>query len=42
MFNKSGLDRVILILFIEGIGTGVFNPSTLALWSSLYIALINY
>ena len=39
--NGLGLDIVISILFIEGIGTGVFNASTLALRSSLYITLIN-
>ena len=31
IFNGLGLDIVILILFIEGIGTGVFNASTLVL-----------
>ena len=31
IFNKLGLDIVILILFIEGVGTRVSNISTLAL-----------
>jgi hypothetical protein len=31
IFNKLGLNIVILILFIEGIGIRVFNISTLAL-----------
>jgi hypothetical protein len=42
VFNRLGLNIVILILFIEGVGTKVFNASSLALWSSLYITLINY
>ena len=29
MFNGLGLDIVILILFIEGVDTRVFNTSTL-------------
>ena len=41
-FNKLSLDMVILILSIKGVGTKVFNISTLTLWSSLYITLINY
>ena len=40
-FNRSGLNMVILILSIEGVGTKVFNTSSLVLWSSLYITLIN-
>ena len=40
-FNGLDLNIVILILSIEGIGTRVSNTSSLALWSSLYIALIN-
>ena len=31
VFNRLGLDIVILILSIEGVGTGVFNISTLVL-----------
>jgi hypothetical protein len=31
VFNKPGLDTVISILFIEGVGTRVSNTSTLAL-----------
>jgi hypothetical protein len=31
VFNRPGLDTVILISSIEGVGTGVFNTSTLAL-----------
>ena len=42
IFNGPGLDIVISILSIEGVGIGVFSISTLALWSSLYITLINY
>jgi hypothetical protein len=42
MFNRLGLNIIILILSIDGVGTKVFNISTLALWSSLYITLINY
>ena len=42
VFNKLGLDTVILILFIEGVSTEVFNASILVLKSSLCIALINY
>ena len=30
-FNRLGFNIVILILFIEGIGTGVFNMSSLVL-----------
>ena len=42
IFNGLGLNTVILILFIEGVGTRVSNASTLVLRSSLYITLINY
>ena len=42
VFNRLGLDIVISISSIEGIGIRVSNTNTLALWSSLYIALINY
>ena len=43
VFNKLGLDIVILILLsVKGVGIRVFNISILALWSSLYIILINY
>ena len=42
IFNRLGSDIVILILLsIEGVNTRVSNISTLASWSSLYIALIN-
>ena len=41
MFNGLGFNIVISILSIEGVGTGVFNTSTLALKSSLYITLID-
>ena len=41
IFNRLGLDIVISILFIKGVGTRVFSISTLALRSSLYITSIN-
>jgi hypothetical protein len=42
VFDGLGSNMVISILSIEGISTRVSNTSSLALWSSLYIALINY
>ena len=42
VFNRLGLDIIISISSIEGVGIGVSNTSTLASWSSLYIALIDY
>ena len=42
IFNRLGLDIVISILSIEGVGIGVSSTSTLVLWSSLCITLINY
>ena len=41
VFNRSGFNIVILILFTEGVGTKVSNTSTLVLKSSLRITLIN-
>ena len=42
VFNGLGLDIVILISSIEGVGIGVSSTSILASWSSLYITSINY
>ena len=42
IFDGLGLDIVISISSIEGVSIGVSSVSTLALWSSLYITLINY
>ena len=42
IFDRLGSDIVILILSIGGVGTRVFNISTLVLRSFLHIALINY
>ena len=41
-FNELGSNIVISISSAESVGTKVFNTSSLALWSSLYITLINY
>ena len=42
IFNRLGLDIVISISSIEGVGIKVSSISTLTLWSSLHITLINY
>ena len=42
IFNRPGLDIVISISSIEGVGIRVSSASTLASWSSLHIASIDY